>query len=204
VKKPANIKKLVAVAYDHSLEQEQIQGIISGLTPHAASIFPIEQLVLDALSKSIGRSLDHPFKTPLVVNDSHVRHFFSKLSLGIRPVQNFVGKVLGTPAEAIYFFIYYVGVQSFGEYWLLDQLVSYFEDQKDGIHIVTNVGANEILELKRLLGKQFVTIFVGEDPDKVKSDYFLKPNSSAGAIKKVAKAIMEKTNQIEMRRQVNE
>lgn len=194
IKKFEPIKKLIALTGD----EEAKAAIAKELSGHVKKSFASTDLVMGALKESLRHRFEEEFSAPIVVKDSHVRHFFAKLKLGVRPLQDYVGKVLNTRAEAISFFLDYVSTRAFGAYWMDDQISTFLKDQKEGIFLVTDLSLEVAQRLKKTLGENLVIVCLSDDAN-LKTDLTITPKS-----RRITKTIVEKFIQPKTRRQPND
>lgn len=166
-----------------------------------AKVINAKESALPYLEEALRVKLNQEFKAPITVGDYHVRHFFGKMQLGIAAVQNFVGKVLKTPDEAVDFFLNVAAKKSFGEDWLQRQVLKKFEDEIEGIFLATEFSLDQALSAKSDLKNNLIIVGLGEDSSGC--DYHLE-SKTKGAIKSLVQTVFTKITTNESRRIANE
>jgi hypothetical protein len=105
------------------------------------------------------------FNSPIEINESHVRHFFSKMQKGQHAVQNYRGYKVNTPTELMEFFTIKVGKKAFGEFWLENDFMEVFEGYPQGVYTVSDCNVTQSTQLKSLLGGDFAIVLIGQEGD---------------------------------------
>lgn len=102
------------------------------------------------------------FEKPLEIQESHVRHFFSKMQKGQFAVQRYRGYKVNSPAELMHFFTSTVGKKAYGDDWLEKEFMETFEDYPQGVYTVSDINHAQAKQLKALLGNDFAIVLVGQ------------------------------------------
>jgi len=181
------VKKLVTVIGEEDPKRiatktfsEQVKKTIS-----------LRGLVMEDLLGALGTKLENELSSPFVVTSHHVRAFFSRLQLGIHSVQDYVGKSLNTRQEVLDFFINHIGTKAFGEDWLIKQAIEFFQKEKAGVFLITDLTSSEIAKMKAALNSSFLVVYAGESSDE-KVDYSIKPQPTTAAMRRITKLYVEK------------
>lgn len=193
------VKKLVGLVGEGEVKA-QFDESFQAFTKKKLSL---HQGVMAILEEAIGRKLDGEFGSALKVESHHVRRFFNKLQLGVHSVQNYLGKVLNTREEAVNYFISTIGGKAYGPDWVFDELVKRFNEEGQGVFLVTDLTLDEAKKLKTMLGSSFALVFAG-DAGTEKVDFTVEQQKSKGAAKRVTISIMDKITNTETRRNTND
>jgi hypothetical protein len=159
--------------------------------------------VMSILAESTGKTSVGDFGPPLTVQSHHVRRFFNKMQLGIHSVQNYLGKVLNTREELVDYFINTIGTKAYGTDWLYKELIKQFNEEDQGLFLVTDLTLEEAKKLKTMLGSSFALVLVAESSEE-KVDFLVKPQTTKAATKRVTLSVVDKLTQTENRRNKND
>jgi hypothetical protein len=106
----------------------KVVSILAPLTTFLPEVFRISQ-------ESFNRN--EPFREPILLQEHHIRHFFSKIVAGVAPVQGFIGKTISDPTQAITYYRDTVIPKALGGSWLFDKFVKDFDDEDAaGIYVL--------------------------------------------------------------------
>lgn len=115
------------------------------------------------------------FDQPLIIQEAHVRHFFSKMQKGQFAVQRYNGYKVESPQELMHFFTVTVGKRAFGDHWLEQDFLEVYEGYPQGVYTVSDCNYLQSCQLKQLLGQDYATILVGTEDkpsDVFKADVY--------------------------------
>lgn len=194
------VKKLIAIV---GSDEDNKATVVESFLPHVKKTLTFKKHVLDLLEESTGRKNTGEYSSDFVVGSQHVRRFFNKLQLGVHAVQNYLGKVLKTPEETVDYFLNTIGNHAYGADWLLKETIKLFENEDEGLYLITDLTLNDAKRLKTMLGNSLALTLV-EEATHEKFDFLINPKSSKAAIKRVTAQTIEKLTQTETRRNANE
>lgn len=122
------------------------------------------------------------FNPPIVIEEAHVRHFFSKMQKGQFAVQRYRGYTIDSPTELINFFTVSVGKRAFGENWLEKDFLEVYEGYPQGVYTISDCNYLQSCQLSMLLGNDLATVLIGsqEGPESYEvheSDIYIQTDS---------------------------
>jgi hypothetical protein len=179
------MNQLVAILGEDRTSQTVVYAALAQ-DPAVKGSLRLLEPVYRHLPASLGLIGFSSFKPGMVVQDHHVRHFFSKLQLGVKAVTPYSGKVLNSEEEAVDYFANVVGAKAYGTNWLLEHLIMTFEEQPEGIFLTTDLSVEQAKSLKQRLGSSFSAIYLGDETKGLEAFVNIPPQKSNSALKRVA------------------
>lgn len=194
------MKKLIILTGDQEDKAAVKEVLIKNKIAKPISLYDrFEDILSQTFDRMVSRS--KVVKVDIEIKESHLRKFFGKMQRGIRSLTHFVGKKITSSSDLVDYFVNKVGSFSYGEDFLVKDLIVNYEILPQGIYVLTDADDSQISKISALLPRDVTIVQILKSQEDVKegSNFFVLDRSRKSwekAVKQmfetVGKTIQEK------------